>query len=190
MGPIDDELVIRKKNLTVLGGRGSRLTLASRFAIGVRKGLSNIGSADFGRTLMIDLSRQVVNRCEVQTAAALVAACQTFHSDAMQHIVVDPSEAGSNHTLLAVAVKADATNSNIFRMSKLHVMELHTAFIKDHDAMRRAQFRSAIKEWRCVSDLMPLGDLTGAGSYMMILKQLGSLGAPTWESRESGARGM
>lgn len=60
---VNNEWTIAKRGKGA-DGRGSRFTLTSWFAIGIRKCLSQVAAADFGLTTMVDVSGQTVMRCE------------------------------------------------------------------------------------------------------------------------------
>ena len=100
-------------------GRGGRLSLSSVFSIGLRRNMTSIASADFSALSLTDVSFQTVLRCELRTAAAIHESFRLFVSNALDSLMVNKDSWG----LCAVGVRADATNSSVWRRSKLHVVE-------------------------------------------------------------------
>lgn len=169
-------------------GRGGRLTLKSVFCVGIRKSLSNIATADFGRTICIDMSHQTVARCEIRTAAALIRSVWRFHSEVVQHFTTalswglhaEPEELPDNWTLFGYSIKADATSSSIWQRKKLHVLECRSCFVSNMEQLAHGNFTGAITEVYCTSDLQAVQDGSAQGSLAMVDKQLRALGVPTW----------
>ncbi|CAE7248261.1 unnamed protein product [Symbiodinium sp. CCMP2456] len=127
---------------------GKRLTAQATLALGIRRNIAHVAAADFGALLMQDLSGSTVLRAEVRTGAALVASMRDHVSTAMS-LLRESSEfdagidvgadgenlrdiayvAGRWH-LLFISVRADATNSSIWRREKLHVTEAEIGLVQ------------------------------------------------------------
>ena len=128
---------------------GKRLTAQATLALGIRRNIAHVAAADFGALLMQDISGSTVLRAEVRTGAALVASMRDHVSTAMS-LLRESSEfdaggidvgadgvnlkdiayvAGRWH-LLFISVRADATNSSIWRREKLHVTEAEIGVVK------------------------------------------------------------
>ena len=120
--------------LKTRGQAHKRLTADSVLAVGLRRNFSNIASCDFGSTILFPLSHQTVTRCESRAACALKAAFSAFVLEKL-HVCRLFSEAlresnvpTRSYTLMTVAIRSDATNSNIWRRHKLHLCECTIGF--------------------------------------------------------------
>ena len=120
--------------LRTRGKTNKRLTADSVLAVGLRRNFSNIASSDFGSTILFPLSHQTVTRCEVRAASALKAAFTAFVLERM-HIselltqeTRGASEPMTSYTLMTLAIRSDATNSNIWKRQKLHLCECTVGF--------------------------------------------------------------
>lgn len=131
-----------------LDGRGGRLSLSSVYSIGLRRSCTSIAAADFAAVSMIDLSPQTVLRCELRTAAAICQAMRSFVSSALD-ACFESHRCGS-WSVMAIGIRADATNSSVWRRSKLHVTESTVLFVSDHDSLASGDFLNSISSRRCV----------------------------------------
>ena len=131
-----------------LDGRGGRLSLNSIFSIGLRRSCTSIAAADFAAVSMIDLSPQTVLRCELRTAAAICQSMRLFVSAALD-ACFESHRCGS-WSVMAIGIRADATNSSVWRRSKLHVVESTVLFVSDHDSLASGDFLNSISSRRCV----------------------------------------
>ncbi|CAE7487703.1 unnamed protein product [Symbiodinium natans] len=137
----DSTLVLHTKP-----GSGKRLTAQASLALGIRKNLAHVAAADFGALLLQDISASTVLRAEVRTGAALAAsmrdhvgnlmsALRVTDENCVQPDVVDAVDVSdiayceSAWNLLFICVRADATNSSIWRREKLHVTEAHLGLV-------------------------------------------------------------
>ena len=129
-------LTVAKSSLELKtrGQTQKRLTADSVLAGGLRRNFSNIASCDFGSTILFPLSHQTVTRCESRAACALKAAFSAYVLEKMHvcHLLCEglrecnaPTE---SYTLMTVAIRSDATNSNIWRRQKLHLCECTVGF--------------------------------------------------------------
>ena len=128
---------------------GKRLTAKATLALGIRRNIAHVAAADFGALLMQDISGSTVLRAEVRTGAALVASMRDHVSTAMSLLresresdagIDDVGADGANLSdiaynadrwhLLFISVRADATNSSIWRREKLHVTEAEIGLVK------------------------------------------------------------
>ena len=131
-----------------LDGRGGRLSLNSIFSIGLRRSCTSIAAADFAAVSMIDLSAQTVLRCELRTAAAICHSMRSFVSAALD-ACFESHRCGS-WSVMAIGIRADATNSSVWRRSKLHVLESTVLFVSNHDSLASGDFLNSISSRRCV----------------------------------------
>ena len=164
-------------DIVSVGKTGKRMSTSSGFAIGFRRNLSNISAADFGSTVMMDISHQRVCRSEVKTAAAILSRMKSFcaafmdtlycndHHDhpspALPPVVGElagerdggvplPSESFENFSLMTVASRCDATNSSIWKREKLHVLDVDVAMVTNFDSLRKYDANNAITFRRCL----------------------------------------
>ena len=139
--PSSLELVVAKS--------GKRLTSASILALGIRRNLTHIAAADVGALLLRDLSGSTVLRAEVRTGASVNACMKEFADNALAKLRAPPAadgDGGHDHAhvsdddladlsysgewhLVFISVRADATNSNIWRREKLHVCEAQMGLV-------------------------------------------------------------
>ena len=113
-------------------GRGGRLSTQAMYSIGVRRCMTSIASAGFGIVAMFDVSGQTVIRCEQRTAAGLLYCMQSHIAEGLNlSLQSRQMEVTDSWSLMAVAYRSDATNSSVWRRSKLHVVEASVLFISD-----------------------------------------------------------
>ena len=104
---------------------GKRLTAESSLAVGIRRSFSNIAAADFGATVLMSISQQTVCRCEVKAASASRGAFQSYIVECLEQARQISMSPDSNlFSILGISIRADATNSGIWRREKLHVCEI------------------------------------------------------------------
>ena len=164
-------------DIVSVGKTGKRMSTSSAFAIGFRRNLSNISAADFGSTVMMDISHQRVCRSEVKTAAAVLSRMKAFcaafmdalycnnHPDhpspALPPVVGELagelgegvpllSDLSENFSLMTVAFRCDATNSSIWKREKLHVLDVDVAMVTNFDSLRKYDANNAITFRRCL----------------------------------------
>ena len=143
-----------------VGKTGKRMTTQSAFAVGIRRNMSNIAAADFGSTILMDMSHQRVTRSELKTCAAMLCRMRSLCSSVVGHeSSQSQTEQGlvvSGHSswqLSTISFRCDATNSSIWRREKLHVLDVDFAWVKDFEAVRAYDGQKAIAVARC----LPLG---------------------------------
>jgi hypothetical protein len=99
--------------LDVRRSRSQRLSVNCGLALGLRKGMSNIGASDVGRLLLVDLSRQTVCRWEVLAGSSIIASSRDFQQE-MHEVLVAPTEAGAcgdtELRFVLHSIRGDATN--------------------------------------------------------------------------------
>ena len=128
-------------------GRGGRFSLQSKFSIGLRRSLTQIAAADFGIVALCDVSKQTVLRSECMTGAGVVKLMQVFVAEGLGRALDARSD---NWQLFGTGFRSDATNSNIYRRKKLHVLEADVLFLAHYDKLREGDFDGAIKCRHCV----------------------------------------
>ena len=146
----DEDIFALSKKGKQKDGRGGRLSTQAMFSIGVRRCMTSIAAADFGIIAMFDVSGQTVIRCEQRAAAGLVHLMQSHVAEGLGMALQCSQEDSDAWSLMAVAYRADATNSSVWRRSKLHVLEASVLFVSDPDAMKTGDFNSAVSYRRCV----------------------------------------
>ena len=160
-----EEETAKRSNLEIvpIGKTGTRMSVQSAFAIGVRRNLSNIAAADFGATILTDVSQQRVTRSELKTAAALLcrmkSVCSSVvftgdHVEDEAHDLLGLHEVHPNMEqewlLSVVSTRCDATNSSIWKREKLHVLDVDFAWVEDFAAVRKFDADKAIRCRRCL----------------------------------------
>ena len=112
--------------------------------------MTSIAAADFGIIAMFDVSGQTVIRCEQRAAAGIVHLMQSHVAKGLGMALQCSQGDSDAWSLMAVAYRADATNSSVWRRSKLHVLEASVLFVSDPDALKTGDFNSAVSYRRCV----------------------------------------
>jgi hypothetical protein len=155
-----------------VGKNKTRLSVKSRFALAIRRNLTNVAARDLGAAILEDVSHQSINRYEIECGAALVGSFRAFHADCY----------AEKPQLIVHSIRCDATNSSVWQQSKLHGLELTTSCLDDlsmansitdiaADQVSRTQF----------ADPLPLYDSSAAGTHAMIRKQIAGLGCVPWD---------
>ena len=144
---VDESFTLRKRGKGV-DGRGGRLSMNSIFSIGLRRSCTSIAAADFAIVSMVEVSAQTVLRCELRTAACICQSMRLFVSSALDKCF-EHYRAG-RWSLVAIGVRADATNSSVWRRSKLHVVEATVMYISNFKALSDGDFAGSISSRRCV----------------------------------------
>ena len=99
---------------------------------------------------MFDVSGQTVIRCEQRTAAGLLFCMRSHVSQGLDVALQCAAAKSDDWSLMAIGHRADATNSSVWRRSKLHVLEASVMFVSDFDALRSRDFERAVSYRRCV----------------------------------------
>ena len=151
------------------------LTPQGSVAVALRRNIGNVACSLLGHVVLQDLSGCTVSRCEVKSAAALVAHSQMFYEQMMHtfRIATAPAQCLSIHTL-----REDATNSGIWRKSKLANMEVESFYTTNISSLD-----VAIKTGhtiRRLGDVQRVSDSSGMGTTTLCWKQMQSIGCPTW----------
>ena len=131
-------------------GRGGRLSTQAIFSIGIRRCLTTISAADFGIVAMFDVSGQTVIRCEQRTAAAIQFCMRSHVAEGLDVAYQCSQGLPDAFSLMAIGCRADATNSSVWRRSKLHVLEAGVLYIQDFTALKAGDFNAAANYRRCV----------------------------------------
>eukprot|EP00973_Karenia_brevis_P064247 8928046-Karenia_brevis.AAC.1 len=61
------------------GQKRAHFSIAGRYALAIRRSLSNLAAKDFGLTILQDVSGQSIARYEIEFGAALIAIHKTFN---------------------------------------------------------------------------------------------------------------
>lgn len=144
---VDESFTLRKRGKGV-DGRGGRLSLNNIFSIGLRRSCTSIAAADFAIVSMVEVSAQTVLRCELRTAAAICQSMRLFVSFALDSCF--EQHRTGQWSLMAIGIRADATNSSVWRRSKLHVVEATVMYISNFKALSAGDFAGSISSRRCV----------------------------------------
>ena len=129
-----DKMDLSALELKTTGKSGKRLSAESVLALGTRRNFSNIAACDFGSTVLFPVSHQTVTRCEVRAASAIKASFQCWVQekyDICKSVAVENDP--NTFTIMGILIRADATNTNIWRRQKLHVCEAAVGFLDDSD---------------------------------------------------------
>ena len=147
LSKIDEQFRLRKRGEGI-DGRGGRLSLNSVFSVGLRRCCTSVAAADFSVLSMMDVSGQTVLRRELRTAAAICLAMRQYVSCAVDDVMFRHRH--GQWSLVSIGVRADATNSSVWRRSKLHVLEATVSYINDFQSLQSGDFASSICSRRCV----------------------------------------
>ncbi|CAE7209979.1 unnamed protein product, partial [Symbiodinium sp. CCMP2456] len=177
----------------VVSKSGKRLTSESILALGIRRNLTHIAAADVGALLLRDLSGATVLRAEVRTGASVNACMKEFAENALAELRVPAADGDHDHghgsdvdladisyggdwNLIFISVRADATNSNIWRREKLHVCEAHMGVVCKSVKSYPAHVEDFL---RTKSDLQVVSGSTAEHCAGIMQKQLNSIGVPS-----------
>ena len=154
---------------------GKRLTAESSLAVGIRRCFSNIAAADFGATVLMSISQQTVCRCEVKAASASRGAFQFHLAECLEQARQISMSPDSNlFSVLGISIRADATNSGIWRREKLHVCEIAVGYTDSYHDPDFGNTSFAIHRHLYLGFLLrPLGPLGPvAGTYVFLASML------------------
>ena len=177
---------------------GKRLTATATLALGIRRNLSHIAAGDFGAVLLKDLSASTVLRAEVKTAASVAASMKDHMGHSLSMLREQAGERASSESsgidladlafqsegwhLLFLSVRADATNSSIWRREKLHVTECEIGMISGSVQEFPADTRKFLRTKRCLRQPQHL-DLCFPVCYYLICnweRSIRNLGLSFW----------
>ena len=140
--------------------------------IEVRRNCSNVSCQDFGRVLATDISGPTVARSEMKAGSGLIASARLFYQN--MHVKMNTWQ---NETwgLVLHAYRQDCTNGH----RKVCVLELQSAYAISNNNGRVDSWDD-FQHIKRLSDLVQIGDESGAGCIDSTLKSFKSLGAPSW----------
>lgn len=143
----------------------------------VRRNFSSISCADFGKTILDDISATTVARCEQRMGACLIAAARLFYSQ-LKHDLFEQSSKG--FCISIHSYRQDATNGKV----KLSGMELETMYIAGvSEEEAHCITYNDFQRTNFLSDIVQVGDESGPGCVGITLRGFASQGCPSW--RES-----
>lgn len=145
-------------------------------AIALRRNIGNVSCALLGHVVLQDVAGCTVSRCEIKTGAALIASAQAFYQY-FQHSL-DLKKVESDPPFVVHSVREDATNSGIWKKSKLAAMEIESFFSSTMSSYANAV--SSGHHLRQLADVQRVIDGTALGTLALYMKQMQSIGCPTW----------
>ncbi|CAE7270658.1 unnamed protein product [Symbiodinium sp. CCMP2592] len=193
----------------VVSKSGKRLTSESILALGIRRNLTHIAAADVGAMLLRDMSESTVLRAEVRTGASVNACMKEFANNALAELRAPAADGDGGHdhadrddahvsdvdladisyggkwNLVFISVRADATNSNIWRREKLHVCEAQMGLVCKPVKSYPLHAEDFLHTKRCLrqpqhrSDLQVVSGSTAEHCAGIMQKQLNSIGVPS-----------
>ena len=186
-----DRKQTRAGGLVVEGESSGWLTAEGCLSAAIRRNLSNIGTADLGPTLLMELSRWTVARAEVKAGACLLASSRLFWESWAASIRDAESDTRS---LTVISYRQDATNGSCWQKSKLTALEMEGAFVAGvsgddlHVAPDSELCDSVFDDKplpifgriKRLADVLPVEDSSGKGTLGMTEKMMASLACPTW----------
>ena len=156
-------------------GNGTRLTDSGQYALAIRRNMSNIACSDLGAVLLEDdINRWRVARCEIGSAAALMASARHYWECESQALT-DNVKFG----LSVSSITSDATNGGMFKRSKLSTCEVDSTFLGwERDSAGELVPVAHSMKRHC--DVVPVCNSITAGTMSVLLKHLKSIGMPSW----------
>ena len=142
--------------------------------IQVRRNFSNISCADFGKTILDDISAKTVSRSEQKMGACLIAAARLFHEQ-MKHDMREMS--GDGFSIAVHAYRQDATNGKR-KVSAVEIETMYKCGISEAQASTLAC--DDFRRHKFISDLLPVGDESGPGCVGITLRGFECQSCPTW----------
>lgn len=153
------------------------LTPSGNVALAIRRNVGNVACALLGHVILDDISGSSVARAEIRTGASLMSHAKHFYEMCRQAFKTASRPGSSQPPPVAVhAFRQDATNSGVWKRSKLAAMEVES-FFTDWDLPSNHLCRLA--------DVQKVLDGSAKGTVSMTKKQLESLGCPTWTELKS-----
>ena len=140
-----------------------------------------------GIALGVDIHGSTVRRHETLLRAALHARNRQTYNGLEYRLREPRYESGSGRESLRIGmhcIRTDATNAKVWQRRKVNVLEVRSCY---YFGDATAEFEHQVEELQCLADLQVLNTpgCSGAGLYSVILKQLRSANAPTWEDDDS-----
>ena len=130
-------------------GRAGRWSLRSRFSMGLRCSLCTVAAADFSMLVMEDVSKQTVLRAECMSGAAIIHLMRSFCSEGLG-VALESAQSPDEWSVFGVGYRSDATNTNIWRRKKLHVLEARVLFLSSPQKLKEGDFSAAMSTRSCV----------------------------------------
>ena len=146
-------------------GNGKELTDSCKYALAIRRNMSNIACSDLGAVLLEDdINRWRVARCEVSAAAAMMASARHYwecESQALRDNV--------KFGLSVSSITSDATNGGMFKRSKLSTCEVDSTFLgwERDSAGGLVPVAHSMKRY---CDVVPVGYSSTEGTMSVLLK--------------------
>jgi hypothetical protein len=143
--------------------------------LALRRNMGNGSAAALGAAILDDVSPQTVLKAEREAGAALRCSLRSY-------IKSEESAAASVYgkTISCVAFSSDATNSGVWQHSKLQACVVKAAYFQVRDLQPGRRFLECVSIKEGWSDLGVVLYSTTAGTHSLLLKQLRSVGCPTW----------
>jgi hypothetical protein len=174
--------IVRCSEKPVCGRKSRHLTDRASLVISIRRNLSNVAASSFGLVVLDDVSRQVVTRCEIHSGACQIASFRFFHRFTESAMLSVRPERATNHVFISCHdFSSDATNSGIWRNSKLQGLQLRSSYLADHASTATTNnFLKTIVSFESFADIQCVPSTSTCGTLGIILKQLISVGCPMW----------
>ena len=145
---------------------GTRLTTKGSLAIAIRQMLSQGPAGNLGLTLLDNIARQSVTRCEQKLVACWLAAGARFHHEAESNVAYlfsrslddDCAPQALKFGIALHSFKGDATISTVWQKSKLHSMENESMYLYQDCHVRRLS--DDVATWKSFSDVQRVADGT------------------------------
>jgi hypothetical protein len=102
-----------------------KLSIHGALAVGLRRNFSNVAARGLGAVILEDISHQTVCRAELLCGGALQAVSQAFHHY-HDNLALD---ADATYAMSSHSFASDATNSSVWRQSKLQGLCLTSTYI-------------------------------------------------------------
>ena len=154
----------------------SWFTPQGTIALALRRNIGNVASSLLGHVILTDVSASTVCRSEVRAAAALISSTRTFFQ-MLRETFREHADDTTNDCVAVYSWRQDATNSGVWRRSKLSALELE-AFYTDAAGI----WTTACQGYtlRRIADVQKVEDGSAKATVALTLKQLESLGCPTF----------
>jgi hypothetical protein len=184
-----------------------KLSVQTALAVGLRRNMTNMAAEDQGAVALTDISAQSVLRSEVITGGCLNGFASSWHaanelglgvpsSTGSASVVPPPDSLADDGVLVApipdtpptfqIALHyfaCDATNSRVWRGSKVCTTEIRSAYLVDSSGLTPdSQILDHCSHQSFVADLQVVQDSTAKGTAAILLKQMQSVGCPTWRT--------
>jgi hypothetical protein len=154
------------------------LSLSGGVQMAVRRNCGNASALAVSSLLGVDVSHVTLSTWEQRCAAALMLEARLYFKTAATNMCDFIAAGGFAFAIHRIS--GDATNSKVFKQSKVQCLEVNARHYFAADTVASVEDVEAdpVSVW---PDLQIVEDGTGAGCLAMVEKQIAACGCPSWK---------